>query len=711
MNDRAPLLPERARDAVSAHASSSRGGWSRARVGLDACADALVALDRRWNAALDARDDDEVCGARVRRVRRATALVLGGMMVIAGVSGRGGRAARAGARLGDAGDDWIQDLISSNALDLRRLDFGPRADDAPLVDPNTVGGKSSAWAQEFAQYTTPGSYDTSFDGRRRYSLKQAHASTARVERAEPREVAPKRSSSGAVRNDDPMSSYLGDVLKSAGVSTEVLSLGADVRRQSGDGGSVELSDLIMSAPDAKHSQKVHEAPSEKKESHATKSSRHSDDVENERHAGAHEKTALQKFFSAKDDSISKSKKHIAEREEPERETRKGSLASMIYSELKLHKNKRSSTKDRIEDHKYRSSSSSGSLRQYPSRYRRDSDENDENDNIVFYKKSDLLDLGEYDQATIDDFRYGQGLEPRSGGKSKGIEVDTSVDVSSYPTNHGGSYPGSRYPAKKDDEDMEKLMSSLKVDSKAAAKHAAGRKQEQTKSTKADKTSKLSESDWSGDTDKTDSVKVSSKSKSSKVKTLSTSDWTDEAKEPAKKSVKSTLSKDKVSKNKLDVMDWAEEPKSKKSKRDTSTTDDTVKKIGKMSKEDAAKYLSKVKGHNEKTHAHLREVIPKLGAKELSYASDDKPQFADVGEDGHKKRHSTIAKVVEAAALEDELPHEASLGRKPNGAVAPATKAEIAKGGAWRKVFTTFLRGNASYRKARAQIFDPPSPSK
>lgn len=202
MNDRAPLLPERAHDALGADASSSRGARAWARDARDACVDALVALDARWNAALDARDGDEVCEARVRRVRRVTAVALGGMMAIAGATrGGGAREARARARLGDAGGgDWTRELIASNALDVRRLDFGPWADDAPIVDANSVGGKAKQWVDEFAQFTTPGSYDQSFDGHRRYSLKQRHAFPS----AEAPEETPSRSSSGVVRNDDPM---------------------------------------------------------------------------------------------------------------------------------------------------------------------------------------------------------------------------------------------------------------------------------------------------------------------------------------------------------------------------------------------------------------------------------------------------------------------------------------------------------------------------
>ena len=131
----------------------------------------------------------------------------------------------------------------------------------------------------------------------------------------------------------------------------------------------------------------------------------------------------------------------------------------------------------------------------------------------------------------------------------------------------------------------------------------------------------------------------------------------------------------------------------------------------MSQATAAKYLSKVKGHNEKTHAKLRRSIPRLGAEEEE--DDEAYRVIDEGsEDGHNIRHENVAKVVEAAEMQNEasasgIPHEAALGRKQSErhGLQPATTAELQQGGAWRKVFNKVFHGNrASYEKARQQIF-------
>ena len=328
---------------------------------------------------------------------------------------------------------------------------------------------------------------------------------------------------------------------------------------------------------------------------------------------------------------------------------------------------------------------------------------------MFYKASDLLHLGEYDQATIDDFRYGRGLVPRDGGsKSTGITVSTDVDVANYPSG-GSSYPGGRtsYPTAKtgkhsgggdDALDLDEFMSSLKVDSAGAHKHVESRKRLQKEKVDAS-TSKLSTSDWSGDEDSTEpSVKKSSfasKTKASKpkqAKALSTSDWSEEVEDTPRSSTKS-----KVSASSKDAsMDWDDES-------EESEGDNSGRKIGKMSKADAAKYLSKVKGHNTKTHAKLRNTIPKLGAMELDDLYDEGPQFDQTEEDGHNMRHRTIAKVVEAAAAEGS-PIEASLGRKQSTTIEPASHDEMMKGGAWRKVVFGGRNGQ-TYRKVRTQIFD------
>jgi hypothetical protein len=81
----------------------------------------------------------------------------------------------------------------------------------------------------------------------------------------------------------------------------------------------------------------------------------------------------------------------------------------------------------------------------------------------------------------------------------------------------------------------------------------------------------------------------------------------------------------------------------------------------MSEAAAAKYLSKVKGHNEKTHEKLRRSIPKLGVEEEvndAYDAIDE----DSEEDGHNIRHENVAKVVEAAEMQNEASGSATRWR-------------------------------------------------
>jgi hypothetical protein len=130
----------------------------------------------------------------------------------------------------------------------------------------------------------------------------------------------------------------------------------------------------------------------------------------------------------------------------------------------------------------------------------------------------------------------------------------------------------------------------------------------------------------------------------------------------------------------------------------------------MSKELAAKYLSKVKGHNSKTHAEIKRSMPRLGAIEEENESEYDDVAAKVETD-HMQRRATAAKLVEAATTaNDDLStqaHSAGLGsthRWISQRFKPATDEEIQHGGAWRKVFAKIFRGKASYDKARGEIF-------
>merc|ERR1719337_478412 len=158
------------------------------------------------------------------------------------------------------------------------------------------------------------------------------------------------------------------------------------------------------------------------------------------------------------------------------------LKSMVFNEMSFgKKSKNSKFEDALNAHHHRmssrglSSKGRGKLRQYP-HHKHDIDQNDANDVEVFYKKKDLLDLGEYDQETIDDFKYGRGLAPRDDHQRlHGITVDTNADVSTYD---GDNYPGGHSGSTNGEEDMDSLMASLSVSAKDAKKHATERRKDQ-----------------------------------------------------------------------------------------------------------------------------------------------------------------------------------------------------------------------------------------
>ena len=222
------------------------------------------------------------------------------------------------------------------------------------------------------------------------------------------------------------------------------------------------------------------------------------------------------------------------------------LDSMVFNELSFNRKKKpSSLKERVQSHldrlmsrargrgsrDERSSRGSGKLKQYP-HHIYDVDENDANDVNVFYKQKDLLDLGEYDQDTIDDFKYGRGLTPRGGsGRLDGLTVDTNIDISNYPATDGShAYPSRSARTGKHEEenvDMDDLMSSLQVTSKDASKHVERRKRDRAAENKkkpSAKASRLSDDDWS---DAPPSTSRQSPHKSKKASALSDDDWSDE----------------------------------------------------------------------------------------------------------------------------------------------------------------------------------------
>jgi hypothetical protein len=264
--------------------------------------------------------------------------------------------------------------------------------------------------------------------------------------------------------------------------------------------------------------------------------------------------------------------------------------------------------------------------------------------------------------------------------------------------------------------MDDLMSSLEVTSKDVSKHVEHRKRDRAMDSKkkpSAKASRLSDDDWS---DEPLSTSKESPHKSKKASALSDDDWSDKPQTSKKTSAHSSSSASTKNKaaTKLKSLDWNDgAPESKASTHTMSRSSGTSgAKVGKMSEAAAAKYLSKVKGHNEKTHEKLRRSIPRLGVEEEDVNDAYDAIDEDSEEDGHNIRHENVAKVVEAAEMQNKasgsgISHEAALGRKQSErrGLQPATSEELQQGGAWRKVFNKVFHGNrASYEKAREQIF-------
>ena len=168
--------------------------------------------------------------------------------------------------------------------------------------------------------------------------------------------------------------------------------------------------------------------------------------------------------------------------------------------------------------------------------------------------------------------------------------------------------------------------------------------------------------------------------------------------------------------KFKSISWSDSPAPEKksmsasaSKKKSTSSAESKTKVGKMSRETAAKYLSKVKGHNEETHRKLRRNVPKLGAVEMEEDDlYDEPIAESSSLGGHSRRHETIAKVVEAATVqnaESEIAEQTpELGKKRSVHFTPASPEEVRRGGAWRDVFSKMVGGRKSYERIRQQIF-------
>lgn len=767
-DDRAPLLPERRGDAFGTSGSgrdgepstrdprasraSSRTVMSRAR----ACASAVRETVRDVIGACEA---EEVCETRTRRVRVATASLAIGALALCGVgsasttvgtapatmaNGVGG--VRTFAALGDGSPgDWAKDLVDETELDLRELDFGEYARGARVADPDETGGLAKRWATEYQDVMQAEmTYNPNFSGMTPKKHFPGHATRAKVgeqERApaaesnenvespesEPVEEAEIDLAPTFSESADATESFLGEIIgEVAAKHPKQYADAPDLGHK--DKEELSIDDLLIDADDAfqagsKSHSSSSKAGSSASKSSSSKSSASKSSKSSKSHSGSVSKGSSQSKLKAPEHEKSKSPFD--------------KLKSMVFHEMSFgKKSKNSKFEDALNAHHGRmssrglSSKGRGKLRQYPyPHHKHDIDENDANDVEVFYKKKDLLDLGEYDQETIDDFKYGRGLAPRDDSQHlHGIAVDTHADVSTYDgdNKYPGGYPGGRYPGSSNGEvDMDSLMASLSVSAKDAEKHAAERRKDQKTNSKSKKsatstTSKKASTplkgiDWSEDSKSSTKSKMSksaSRAKKSTGGALSLDDWSEKA--PVAKS----KAKSHKTAGKIKSISWSDSPapekkstskSASKKKKSTSSSDESKTKVGKMSRETAAKYLSKVKGHNEETHRKLGRTVPKLGAVEMEEDDlYDEPIAESSSVGGHSRRHETIAKVVEAATVqnaESEIAQQApELGKKHSAYFTPASPEEVRRGGAWRDVFSKMVGGRKSYERIRQQIF-------
>jgi len=769
--DRAPLLPERRGDAFGtsgsgrdgepstrearARRASSRTVMSRAR----GCASAVRESVRD---AIGACEVEEVCETRTRRVRVATASLAIGALALCGVgsasttvgtarvtmaNGVGG--VRAFATLGDGSPgDWAKDLVDETELDLRELDFGEYARGARAVHPDETGGLTKRWATEYQDVLQAEmTYNPNFSGMTPKRHFPGHASLAKVGEEHPRSE--KEDRAPAAEWNENVESPESEPVEEAAIDP------APTFSESADATESFL-DEIFGKVAAKHPKQYADAPDlghkDKEELSIDDLLIDADDayqVSSKSHSSSKagsssSKSSLSKSSSSKSSaskssksskshsgSVSKgsSKSELKASEHEKSKSPFDKLKSMVFHEMSFgKKSKNSKFEDALHAHHGRmssrglSSKGRGQLRQYPyPHHKHDIDENDANDVEVFYKKKDLLDLGEYDQETIDDFKYGRGLAPRDDSQHlHGIAVDTHADVSTYDGDN--RYPGGgRYPGSSNGEvDMDSLMASLSVSAKDAEKHAAERRKDQKTNSKSKKSATSKEAstplkgiDWSEDSKsstKSKTSKSASKAKKSTGGALSRDDWSEKA--PVAKS----KAKSHKTAGKIKSISWSDSPAPEKksmsasaSKKKSTSSAESKTKVGKMSRETAAKYLSKVKGHNEETHRKLRRNVPKLGAVEMEEDDlYDEPIAESSSLGGHSRRHETIAKVVEAATVqnaESEIAEQTpELGKKRSVHFTPASPEEVRRGGAWRDVFSKMVGGRKSYERIRQQIF-------
>ena len=762
-SERAPLLPDRGYgggEATTAMTTSrvrfSDGGLGDLSWIRDGVVKASMALRAMRTNVMTYCDEEEVCARRTTRVRRVTLASTGVLALCCAAAASG--STRAGAGIGtnhrrpalggeSSVDSALDDLFTTNRISELKLEYGDGVRVRP-VDPTKTGGKAKKWAEEYKDVIeAKETYDPDF-GREGHVFDR-HARGLDTEMFSANEpIGQHNAVGGASGGAAPQGGDEFDAL-STGLSDSVeiddsLVVGLGAKEH-----DIDMDDLMVDAGSVsehiKKGKKEKSSGAKKEERSNSKKSSSSDDDDEDEHRAS--KGAAK---STRDKHKESKQQHYAKKKvqkKPSAASRADAIKDMTFDEIGLKTSKKSlmqQIKDLKERLKHPKSANRrrGRLSQYP-HHSKDQDENDENDSEVFYKKSDLLDLGEYNQATIDDFKYGRGLEPRHSGTIHSLTVD-DVDVSNYPSSGDGSvhYPSRTASAgdiENDPDALQSLMSSLHVTAKKANSHAKSRKKQQKVERAADerqekredaKVAKKAESlDWgsgggSKSADALDWSGASTKKSGSSTK-KDALDWSDGAsssashKLSAKNSKKTnTAVKAKSTKTAKHVDESPKHKHESSSSSSSSSQSNKPKgerstKIGRMSKEMAAKYLSKVKGHNEETHKSLRRVNPKLGATKKSSVPVDDDLYEDASPTTsetrlpkeHNERHKTVAEVVEAAAQEEETSHKAALGRKPSAIhhLKHATAAEVQRGGAWRRIFSKIFRGK-EYSAAREHIF-------
>ena len=788
-HDTSPLLPRhvdaRALDAMRTfgddHASgvtdaTTRDGLSSTTRGARRAMHALASTTTHVLSCVD----EDVCERRTRRVRTA-ALATIGALAIAGVA-RGGvvgsssstvaTSARLGqglsfqgsaiAGIGAAESRGIEDVLRGNVVDVTKLDYGFGARFGRPVSPDSVGGKAMKWQEEYKDVTSP-ELPTG-----EHKIPSAAASSA----------------SKFSFNDAPRksrgSSDVSDLMSDLTVTTESKAAKSKIRwndddddDDDDDGANLgqhaskhgSLMDELLKKPTAKglvndkddddkkkkltttrvkSSKSIDDdadADDQRRSTHVVKSSRDRRDDDRDIKGGKHsilnglpfEEISLRGTRTTNRASGRAGAFPSAYPSSDRESTRYSSYPSSRSSSYPHHTFKSHDDDESSYPH-HTSKSHNHDESSYPHHTFKSHDDDYDDDEPKkrhrWYKQSDLLDLGEYDPETIDDFKYGEGLDLPDGDAIDKVDInadDDDVDMSRtkimdvtdlYPSDDS-AYPShdSAYPSKKkrggypsDDDDsgypntaraaqgkernhLDHLMDDLRLD----VKLATSRKREiddgndkKTRRSDDKEEKKTRRSDDDDDKDVKSLAKKLDKDAEDDLKSL-------------KSRARSSDNEHEPKRHNAESLDWSDDTES--SSKSSSGT-----KVGKMSKELAAKYLSKVKGHNSKTRAEIKRSMPRLGAIEEENESEYDDVAAKVETD-HMQRRATAAKLVEAATTaNDDLStqaHSAGLGsthRWISQRFKPATDEEIQHGGAWRKVFAKIFRGKASYDKARGEIF-------